>query len=392
MLNAQALRPPLTGVGHYTYHLLEEFLSSADVETIDCFTGTHWVSGQEQMSTSQLHRRTASEGTADGLAGAIATVRQLVGKVPGVKAGYDSVMARRFASRAGEAPGTIYHETNYILQPARCPTVTTVHDLSHVHYPQFHPPHVVTYLNRYLPDSIEKADAIITPSALVRDEVIEHFSLDPARVHAIYEGVDPAYRPRSQAESEKALEAFGLRYQGFVLMVATLEPRKGIDVLLDAWDRLPIALRQQFPLVLAGSSGWRNEAMLARVARMQAEGTVKRLGYVSSEVLPLLFSSAAVFTYPSVYEGFGLPVLDAMRSAAPVICRAGTSMAEFAEGSCLLCEGGSAEELSAHLLTLLEDPQLRERWGQRGFEQSQKFSWARCARETVEVYQQLLAR
>jgi alpha-1,3-rhamnosyl/mannosyltransferase len=161
-------------------------------------------------------------------------------------------------------------------------------------------------------------------------------------------------------------------------------------VLLDAWSLIPESLRQQYPLILAGSSGWRNEALVERIARLSAQGTVRHLGYVNADILPALFAGAAVFTYPSVYEGFGLPVLDAMSSGVPVICRADTSMAEFSQGACLVCDTGEPQELAHKLQSLLESQALRESWARKGVQQAANFSWERCAKETAEIYQQLM--
>ena len=120
------------------------------------------------------------------------------------------------------------------------------------------------------------------------------------------------------------------------------------------------------------------------------EGSVRHLGYVPYATLPILYSGAAVFSYPSVYEGFGLPVLDAMSSGVPVICRAGTSMAEFSRGACVLCETGEAGELAEKLTVLLQDPEARAAWGKRGLDRAGDFSWSRCARETAAVYRRVI--
>ena len=127
-----------------------------------------------------------------------------------------------------------------------------------------------------------------------------------------------------------------------------------------------MSLRKAFPLVITGSSGWRNSGLVDRIEAFIEEGTVHHLGYVQADLLPYLFSGASVFSYPSVYEGFGLPVLDAMRSGVPVICRAGTSMAEFAEGACVLCDTGESEELASHLQRLMESQEERAVWAEQG--------------------------
>jgi glycosyltransferase involved in cell wall biosynthesis len=356
------------------------------VADVHSFTGTGWQSGEAQLQVTAAVKAQGSQMPG----GPAATLRDLVSKVPGTKAVYDGLMARRFEQYADTVENAVYHETNFILQPYAGPCVTTVHDLSHLRFPEFHPAHVVQFLEKSLLRTLQRADHVITVSSVVRDELLSHYNIPSERVSTIYEGVDAAYTPRDKSLTEEVLASYGLDHAGYVLLVATLEPRKGIDVLLQAWELLPKDLRRQFPLVLTGSSGWRNSQLLQQIERLSAEGSVRHLGYVPSDHLPLLFSGAAVFSYPSVYEGFGLPVLDAMSSAVPVVCRAGTSMAEFAQGSCLLCETGSAEELAHRLESLLQDESMRREWGERGRLQSQKFSWRRCAVETAEIYQKLI--
>jgi len=390
ILNAEALRPPITGVGNYTYHLLEQYLRGVLVEDVHCFTGTHWLTGHAQQEITAALK--AESGKSEKSMGDIAVeqLRAAIGRIPGTKALYSFVMDKRFERTANDISDAVYHETNYILKPYAGACVTTVHDLSHIRYPQFHPPHLVEWLERFLPLSLGRADRIITVSDLVRHELLDHFDLPENKVYTVYEGVEERYMPRCESQTSTVLSSFGLLHKQYVLLVATLEPRKGIDVLLDAWCLLPDSLRRAFPLVMTGSSGWRNSALLDRIAALIAGGTVRHLGYVPADVLPILFSGATVFTYPSVYEGFGLPVLDAMSSGVPVICRADTSMAEFSQGSCLLCDTGEPEELAEKLEILLDSQSARYEWGNKGIAQAAQFSWERCAAETTEIYRQIL--
>jgi alpha-1,3-rhamnosyl/mannosyltransferase len=386
IFNAESLRPPITGVGNYSFHLLEQFLNDKRFDEVHCFSGTHWLSGQEQYAAT-LSLKQQSNSVDPGPGEKLQSgVRALIGAIPGSKSLYSRIMDRRFERTANTLGGAVYHETNYILKPYAGPCITTVHDLSHIRFPQYHHAHVIEWLERGLPATLDRADCIITVSNVIRDELLHYYDVPAEKVHTVYEGVEECYQPRSGQQTASVLSHYGLLHKQYVLLVATLEPRKGIDVLLDAWELLPLALRQAFPLVLTGSSGWRNQAIVTRLERFIAEGTVHHLGYVPDSALPVLFAGAAVFTYPSVYEGFGLPVLDAMRSGVPVICRAGTSMAEFAQGACLLCDTGEAEELATRLQSLLEDPPLREAWAQKGMSRARDFSWQQCAAETAALY------
>jgi glycosyltransferase involved in cell wall biosynthesis len=389
IFNAEALRPPITGVGNYTYYLLEQYLSGNYFEEIHCFTGTHWIDGAEQLAVTTALKALSNLESKSAKDRLVAEVRAVIGAVPGAKPLYDFLMDRRFERTANVNPDAIYHETNYILKPYAGPCVTTVHDLSHIRFPQYHPPNVTEWLGSNLAKSLNRADRIITVSNVVREELLEHYNVPAQKVHTVYEGVDARYRPRTESETSGVLSDLGLEHKQYVLLVATLEPRKGIDVLLEAWGQLPLSLRKAYPLVLTGSAGWRNSTLVERIEAFIKEGTVFHLGYVAAEILPVLFSGAAVFSYPSVYEGFGLPVLDAMSSGVPVICRAGTSMAEFSEGACVLCETGQPEELASKIEMLLESPQECAAWTAKGLKQAEQFSWERCAAETAEVYRQI---
>jgi glycosyltransferase involved in cell wall biosynthesis len=386
ILNAEALRPPITGIGNYTFHLLEQYVKGALVDEVHCFSGTHWLAGDAQLAITAALKIEAGDSKKRIKDTIASTVREAIGMIPGTKALYSSVMAKRFERTANEIPGAVYHETNYVLKPYAGPCIITVHDLSHLRYPQFHPQNVIDWLEHGLPRSLDRADSIITVSDLVRDELLEYFNLPEQKVHTVYEGVERCYRPRTERQTLSVLSSLNLSHKRYVLLVATLEPRKGIDVLLDAWCLLPEFLRREFPLVLTGSTGWRNKTLVDRIASLIAEGTVHHLGYVGADVLPVLFSGAAVFSYPSVYEGFGLPVLDAMSSGVPVICRAGTSMAEFSQGACMLCDTGEPEELALKLEMLLQDEAARDEWAQKGLVQAAQFSWERCAAETAAIY------
>jgi len=386
IVNAEALRPPITGVGNYSYHLLSQFVAEERFAEVHCFTGTGWRDAGTQLAfTGALKARSDLErpGARER---AIASVRKAIGAIPGVKPLYDNLMERRFTRYANGVKDAVYHETNYILKPYAGPCVTTVHDLSHIRFPEFHPPNIIEWLGGNLAHSLDRADRIITVSNVVRAELLEHYAIPGEKVHTVYEGVDADYRPRSRDETAAVLSEYGLAHKEYVLLVATLEPRKGIDVLLDAWALVPAGLRRAYPLILVGSKGWRNSALVDRMAAFLDEGTVRHLGYVAADVLPVLFSGAAVFSYPSVYEGFGLPVLDALHSGVPVVCRAGTSMAEFAEGACMLCETGEPEELAVKLTSLLESREERGDWVEKGLRQAAKFSWQRCAAETAAIY------
>ncbi|ROM29458.1 hypothetical protein BK645_10935 [Pseudomonas protegens] len=240
-----------------------------------------------------------------------------------------------------------------------------------------------------MPRTLKRADFVITDSEVVRTELIEQFSVPRDRVRAIYLGADARFMPRSAEATKAVLARYGLVHGSYLAFVGTIEPRKGISVLLDAWGRLTPAIRRAWPLVIAGAPGWRNAELMSRIEALRAKGEVKFLQFVSAQDLPFIYAGAATFVYPSVYEGFGLPVLEAMASGVPVICGAGTSMAEFADGACRLFEVEDRDALALAISDLIEDSKLSKHMAELGTVRAQHFSWARCARETAQVYENM---
>ncbi|RWU17791.1 glycosyltransferase family 1 protein [Pseudomonas alkylphenolica] len=388
LLNTESLRPPLTGIGNYTLNLLDQLHAQAADSTIDCFDGARWLSATEVLDGhGSVH--TPAPGEAPGARELTTRFRSFVRGLPFAYRARSAIRSAVFRREASKRKGYIYHEPNFILKPHAGPCVATIHDLSFVHYPHFHPAERVEWLNRELPRTLARADYLITDSEIVRQELIERYNLSADVVRAIYLGADKRFIPRGPQQTASVLTQHGLEHGRYVAFVGTLEPRKGLAQLLDAWSQLPNALRRAFPLVIAGAPGWRNSDLLERIQAMQARGEVKYLRFVCAEELPLIYSGAAVFAYPSVYEGFGLPVLEAMASGVPVVCTSGTSMAEFAQGAAALHEPGSSESLAFQLSALLEDEGLRDGYIHKGLLQAQKFSWERCARETLDVYRSI---
>lgn len=388
LLNTESLVPPLTGVGNYTLNLLRELQHLEAVEQVDCFTGKAFVSAAAILADCQASPAgDEREGQADTPR---VRLRKLIRSLPLAYRTYATLQNIRFGLAARSKRGFVYHEPNFILKNHDGPCVTTIHDLSFVRFPKFHPAERVAWLNRELPRTLSRADFVIADSELVRRELIEQFGVSAERVRAIYLGADERFFPRTADQTQTVLMRHGLRHGRYVAFVGTVEPRKGIGVLLDAWLQLPASLRRAYPLVIAGAPGWRNAGFMARIEALQAAGELRYLSFVSASELPFLYSGAAAFVYPSLYEGFGLPVLEAMASGTPVICTAGTSMAEFSAGTTMLCEAGDAAALAASLQELLEHEPLRNRLIRQGLEQAGTFSWARCARETLDVYSRVV--
>jgi glycosyltransferase involved in cell wall biosynthesis len=283
----------------------------------------------------------------------------------------------------------IYHAPNFLPLAFYGPTVITVHDLSFMRYPQTHPKERVQVMERRLPKAIAASEFVLVDSDFVRDEVMEVYGAPADKVITTHLGVSERFRAMSAQETRPVLDHYGLVHAGYILSVGTLEPRKNLAGTLEAFALLPPQLRSAYPLALVGMTGWKMEHMSARIDALATEGHVKPMGYVADEHLPYLYAGAAAFIYPSIYEGFGLPVLEALAAGTPVVTSNRASLKEVAGAEAATLDPDDFAGLCAALREALEDgggPQARERriaW-------ARTFTWQRCAEQTLAVYRRAL--
>lgn len=391
LLNTIPLNPPITGIGNYTLRLLEQFQNMSDFERIDCFDWTQWLEAKEALKKYEQQRILYFDQKISKKEKSLAHLskshvwREALRNLPYTYRAKQIYLNSRLRHKQRAIQDHIYHEPNFIVAKHNGPIVTTIHDLSVLHYPQYHPVERAKWFKKGIVETLKRANQVLTVSHLVRDEMIERFNVDASRVHTTYLAADARFQPRDAQQTAQVLKKYDLLHGKYLLFVGTIEPRKGVMDLLDAWEQLPNALRKSYPLVLAGGSGWRNEEIMLRIQQLVEKKEVKYVNYISNEELPVLLSGCLSFVFPAVYEGFGLPVLEAMASGVPVLCRQGTSMAEFAQGSVLLHENNT-ESLAHQLAALIENAELRQAYAAKGLTRSADFSWEKCAQQTVDVY------
>ncbi len=206
------------------------------------------------------------------------------------------------------------------------------------------------------------------------------------KIHPIHLGVAPQYRVRGTDETRATLDAHGLSHGHYILAVGTLEPRKNLIQGLRAFRRLPEALRESMPFVIVGMKGWLTEGIETEIAALATKGQVRALGYLPDEALLHLYSGASMLVYPSIYEGFGLPALEAMASGIPVITSNCSSLPEVVGEVGITVDPADDTGLAEAMRRLAEDPQERSDRASRGLERARNFTWARCAEETESVY------
>jgi glycosyltransferase involved in cell wall biosynthesis len=273
-----------------------------------------------------------------------------------------------------------------------CPTVVTVHDLSFVRYPEAFRPFNRLYLRVMTRRSVFRASRVIADSFSTRDDMVRLWGVPAGRISVVPMGVEGEFRPVPAAAVETFRRQQGLP-QRFVLYLGTLEPRKNVSAAVEAFARWVQASRdREIWLVVAGAKGWHYESIFARVQALGLSDRVLFPGYVPTAELPEWYRAAEIFIYPSLYEGFGLPPLEAMACGTPVITSNTSSLPEVVGDAALLVDPYDVDAIADALARLLEDAELRQRLREAGLARARLFSWERTARETVAAYRLVLGQ
>jgi anaerobic magnesium-protoporphyrin IX monomethyl ester cyclase len=357
-----ALRPGRTGVGYYTEHLLHHLARTAINDELIV------VSNRAIDTTSPLPSRVR-----------VATPSRRVPRLVWMQT--LAVTALR------EVDADVVHFTNGMLPViSPVPTVVTIHDMSLRLYPRYHPPRRVI-LNRPLVDlAARRADAIITPSESAKRDIVRLYNTDPNRVHVVYEAAAPSFtRVRDVAELERVRRRYGLA-ERIILYVGTIEPRKNLPTLIDAFAARRQSGELSHQLVCVGPYGWLSRGIDEQIKRCHVADAIKFTGYVPFDDLPALYSLAEMFVYPSMYEGFGLPVVEAMACGVPVITGRTAALSEIGGGAIVEVERIEPDALGRALVALAGSRGRREELSGRGLERAESFSWDRAARESLEIY------
>jgi glycosyltransferase involved in cell wall biosynthesis len=284
---------------------------------------------------------------------------------------------------------TLFHATEHLLLPLReVPTILTVHDLIFLRLPEHHKRLNRWYLRWTMPLFCRRADHIIAVSEATRQDILRAYGVPKEKITVIHEAADPRFRPHPADEIERVRSAYGLPPR-FLLYVGTIEPRKNLAQLLEAWTPLYLA-GECPPLVIVGKAGWLSEPFFAALASSEARDGVLLAGYVPDADLPAIYTAAEAFVWPSLYEGFGLPPLEAMACGTPVVCSDVSSMPEIVDDAAMMFSPSEPQMLRQCLRRISKDVALREDLRRRGFDRAAQFSWAETAAETAALYERVL--
>lgn len=286
----------------------------------------------------------------------------------------------------------LLHAPDFVVPPTRAPALVTVHDLSFLVYPQFAARGMARYLSDAVPRSVRRSALVLADSEATRQDLGRLLHVPLERVTVVYPGVSDAFRPLPPETSTALRHKLGLP-DAFLLFVSTLNPRKNVSRLVEAFAMLiENDQRPGLKLVLAGQRGWLYEEIFATIERLQLGEQVLLLDFVDDNDLPALYNAAVACVYPSLYEGFGLPVLEALACGTPVVTADNSSLPEVAADAAVLVDAGSTAAIAAGIARVLDDAALRERLRAAGLERATHFTWERAAEQVLACYQRLYAR
>jgi glycosyltransferase involved in cell wall biosynthesis len=372
-LDAIPLTLPRAGVGHYTFELAKSLALAAPGDEFELAYPSSYppVNLEERESLPP-------------------NLKEARVRVGALGRRWWSAGLPRYASRRGLR---LFHGTNYDVPLwGGTTSVLTIHDLSQFVHPETHERRGVLRARRRLPLMARAADAVVVPTEAMRREVCEYLKSAVGKVFVVHEAARACFRPMPPPEAEAALRELGAGGE-FLLAVGTIEPRKNLAALLRAFEEV---LRERpstsLRLVLAGGRGWLTGPLFEALERSPARGRVVLTGYVSDEHLRALYSACRAFVYPSIYEGFGLPPLEAMSCGAAVVASHTPAVEEVTAGAARLFDPRDTEALTRALLELLDHEPARRRLSEAGLARAAHFSWERTARATLDVYAEALKR
>lgn len=350
------------GVKTYIYHWLEHLIKAAEDVSIFAFPRISQI-GPLKHDSSQL--------SFFSTAWRLALVRAANHRIP-------------FALTPLMPKVDLLHVSNQLRQPpSNLPLSGTIHDLTVWLLPELHSQANVQADKHFAATVLKRAKGLIAVSENTRCDAVRLLRLDPDRIEVIYPGVSDSYFD-GVAKQDSRLP------RPYILFVGTIEPRKNVDSLLDAYTNLSASLRDEFDLVIVGPPGWKSEKTMARL-QTPPRG-VRYLGYVPEPEMPALVAGAAVLAYPSLYEGFGFPVAEAMACGVPVITSAISSLPEVAGDGALFVDPNSVNELRSAMDCVLSTPSLRHKLGQRGADRARKlFLWPICAQRSLEFFRKVIS-
>lgn len=376
-----------TGIGHYTVELLRCLREQADESLIEGFP-QGWV---RRVRAACARVRPALEG------GSAPVAQDALAPLPtrlrghalrGLRQLGRALMAQHFRFVCQLRGYELYHETNFIPLPSELPTVATLHDLSVVLHPEWHPADRVAYFDKHFRLGLSRCVHFLAISEFGRQEIIRTLNIAPERVTRTYMGIRPGLGPLPEGEVNQILHQRQLPPR-YLLYLGTIEPRKNLLLLMRAYCALPDALRERWPLLLVGGWGWNGSAVADYLHREARHRGVIHIGYVAEQHLAAIYNGARALVYPSLYEGFGLPPIEMMACGGAVLTSTAGALVETVGSRAHLVEAHDLDGWRAAMMRVLQDDDWWRslRSGVRAV--ARPFTWEQCAADTLGVYRAL---
>lgn len=362
------------GVGHYTYHLLDNLLKIDPKNKYVLFF-------DRRVGDAGYFKRKNSE----------IKFFPFIEYKAFLPIAYSHFLAAAFVSR--EKLDVFHSPASTIPLAYTKNSIVTIHDLAIYQKKSWFPQQIFA-TRVVVPSSLKRAKRIISVSNYTKQDLVKIFKVPEERVTVIYNGVDIKNSERKSAETRREFlkNKFGIN-QSFILFIGTIQPRKNIMGIISAFDRLRgSSVFEDYQLVIAGKKGWDNDDVFKAIRKFGLTKKIIFTGYITSEDKSLLMKNASLFVFPSFYEGFGLSILEAQKVGTPVITSDITSMPEIADQAALLVDPYSVDEISKAIKKALTDQELCDSLIKKGYNNAAKFSWEKCARETLEVYKEVVGK
>jgi alpha-1,3-rhamnosyl/mannosyltransferase len=385
VIGTDSLQGSLTGVGRYTYELCKRLIHASAIDELEGFDFGRFHSIPARLQKLDGEFTSENKARVDSVSSQLREKLSRSRIATSIYEHYATAVSGLILKRR---PGAIFHSPNFHLPKYTRKSVVTVHDLSYLLFPEYHPGARVAWMTKLVPKAVQDSSHIICVSESTKSALTEHYQVDPNKVTVTYLGVDDTFHVREAESVFQIMDAYSLSFGQYLLCVSTLEPRKNIEGLIDAFLRLSKETRLRHPLVLVGGFGWHCEQLELRISALVNEGVI-HLGFVPNDELPFLYSGARCFIYPSFYEGFGLPVVEAQASGIPVIASNTSSLPEVVSEAAILIDPYDGDELFNAISRALEDQSWRESCSLAGLQKAREFRWDKCVQETIQVYQKI---
>lgn len=377
LIDAQPLLGQKTGIGNYTDNLIKEFNKlTYETQLITNQTVNFKRLNEIQLTGKQIY---------------------LVNKIYPYKVFRRLIPSKFFYSlpidlfsKKSERDDLVFHGTNFISLPTcYAKQVITIHDLAFMKFPNVVEQNIYDYMMRWVPYSIKHADHLIAVSENTKRDILEYFDYPEDKIHVVYSAADERYKKQLDDTIEQVKLKYSLPNKYF-LYLGTLEPKKNLPIIIEALAKLKNEYGSQQKLVVVGAKGWKFNPIFERVTELGLEEDVIFTGYIADEDLPAIYSGATAFTFPSFYEGFGIPLLEAMQCEIPVIASNASCIPEVVGDGGILLDPNDVDGWTKAMHKISTNALLHEEYIRKGLNQASKFSWEKTAQQTIEVYKKAL--